>query len=435
MNHSHTRLRGLGLALLFTLSACHSEHPAHTHAEDHPDPSAAAHAADHDHAQAHADAAEDTRGPHGGRLLRAAGFALEVTIAEAGVPPHYRLYASQHGQPLAASAVTARIELTRLDGEVHAFQFRAEDADTVLVGDGVVHEPHSFDVVVEATHAGQTYRWDYASYEGRTRIAPATAAAAGIEVERAGPADIVETLRLAGRVRVHPDRVAQVGARFAGLVQSVQVGAGDAVQRGQVLASVENRESLRSYSVTAPISGVVLRRHASPGSAAGEDPLFELADLSTVQVVLPVFEGDVLRVAPGQSMQIRSPGGALQASGTLDGWLPQADPATQATLAVAQVSNPAGQWRPGTAVVAELTVARHAVPLAVRREAVQRFRDVDVVFAQVGDTYEVRMLELGRKDATHVEVLGGLKAGTAYVSTQSYLIKADIEKSGASHDH
>jgi membrane fusion protein, heavy metal efflux system len=45
------------------------------------------------------------------------------------------------------------------------------------------------------------------------------------------------------------------------------------------------------------------------------------------------------------------------------------------------------------------------------------------------------MLELGRADATRVEVLAGLEAGARYVTQNSYLIKADIEKSGASHDH
>jgi cobalt-zinc-cadmium efflux system membrane fusion protein len=75
------------------------------------------------------------------------------------------------------------------------------------------------------------------------------------------------------------------------------------------------------------------------------------------------------------------------------------------------------------------------VALAVRTEALQTFRDFSVVFAQVGETYEVRMLELGRRDARHAEVLGGLKPGTRYVTANSFLVKADIEKSGASHDH
>jgi len=65
----------------------------------------------------------------------------------------------------------------------------------------------------------------------------------------------------------------------------------------------------------------------------------------------------------------------------------------------------------------------------------QGFRDFDVVYAKVGDTYEVRMLELGRNDDNYVEVLGGLSAGEVYVTDNSYLVKADIEKSGASHDH
>jgi cobalt-zinc-cadmium efflux system membrane fusion protein len=33
------------------------------------------------------------------------------------------------------------------------------------------------------------------------------------------------------------------------------------------------------------------------------------------------------------------------------------------------------------------------------------------------------------------EVLGGLEPGERYVTENSFLIKADIEKSGASHDH
>jgi cobalt-zinc-cadmium efflux system membrane fusion protein len=45
------------------------------------------------------------------------------------------------------------------------------------------------------------------------------------------------------------------------------------------------------------------------------------------------------------------------------------------------------------------------------------------------------MLELGRQDDTMAEVLGGIEPGANYVSGNSYLIKADIEKSGASHDH
>ena len=75
------------------------------------------------------------------------------------------------------------------------------------------------------------------------------------------------------------------------------------------------------------------------------------------------------------------------------------------------------------------------MPLAVKRIALQAFRDFRVVYAQVGDVYEVRMLDLGRDAGEWVEVLGGLEPGTRYVTSNSHLIKADIGKSGAAHNH
>jgi cobalt-zinc-cadmium efflux system membrane fusion protein len=45
------------------------------------------------------------------------------------------------------------------------------------------------------------------------------------------------------------------------------------------------------------------------------------------------------------------------------------------------------------------------------------------------------MLKLGVGDGKWVEVLEGLKPNTEYVTNNSFLIKADIEKSVASHDH
>jgi cobalt-zinc-cadmium efflux system membrane fusion protein len=89
----------------------------------------------------------------------------------------------------------------------------------------------------------------------------------------------------------------------------------------------------------------------------------------------------------------------------------------------------------GTYVTATIDVDEFEVPLAVKRTGLQSFRDFTVVYAQFGNEYEVRMLELGRQDDEWIEVLGGLEPGTRYVTTNSYVLKADVEKSGASHDH
>ena len=87
------------------------------------------------------------------------------------------------------------------------------------------------------------------------------------------------------------------------------------------------------------------------------------------------------------------------------------------------------------AVRGRVTTARREVPLAVKTSALQPFRDFTVVFAKVRDTFEVRMLALGQQTPEWTEVKGGLKPGTVYAAEGAYVVKADIEKAGASHDH
>lgn len=378
-------------------------------------------------------AAEFERGPHRGRMLRTGDFALEVTIFETGVPPQFRLFAYSAEKLLPAGEVQANIELSRLDGAVDRFSFGVEGDH--LVGSSNVVEPHSFDVVVTAQHNGRSYRWSYASYEGRTRMPATIAEAAGVRTAVAGPAEIHDRVHLMGRVTLNADRFTEVRSRFAGPVREVRVGLGDAVRQGQTLAIVENRDSLRSFAVTAPFAGVVLARHTNVGDVAGDAALFEIADLSTLWVEFNAFGADAARLAPGQAIQVVASAGDLRTETVLDRLLPMASSASQTVVARALLPNPDGTWRPGMAIQGEVTVATRAVPLAVRREGLQRFRDFTVVFAQVGESYEVRMLELGAQDDEQVEVVSGLKPGTSYVTEQSFLIKADIEKSGASHDH
>ena len=372
------------------------------------------------------------RGPHRGRMLRDGDFAIEVTIFETNVEPQFRLYAYRNDTPLPATEVSPTVTLKRLDGEVNRFTFKPENDH--LTGSGVVTEPHSFDVEVTATHAGKRHRWTYESYEGRTKIPAAVGAEAGLKVDTAGPAVIRDTIQVMGTVALDADRQAQVKARFPGIVREVRVQQGQAVRRGQVLVIVEGNESMRTYPVTAPIDGVVLARNTNVGDVAGDNALIEIANVANVWVELHAIGSDAARLAPGQEVRIMSATGNAEQSGRIETLLPLATRG-QSVVARATIPNAQGQWRPGMAVNAEVVIAAREVPLAVKESGLQRFRDFTVVFAQVGDTYEVRMLELGARDGEMVEVLNGLKPGTRYVSDQAFLIKADIEKSGASHDH
>jgi cobalt-zinc-cadmium efflux system membrane fusion protein len=104
-------------------------------------------------------------------------------------------------------------------------------------------------------------------------------------------------------------------------------------------------------------------------------------------------------------------------------------------LARVELPNPDGRWRPGFFVVGEIIVEEATVPLAVKASALQTFRDWDVVFIRDGNVFEIATLELGRRDNEWVEVVSGLSAGERYVSKNSFILKADVGKSGATHDH
>ena len=97
--------------------------------------------------------------------------------------------------------------------------------------------------------------------------------------------------------------------------------------------------------------------------------------------------------------------------------------------------NPGGRWRPGQFVEVDLATAVYDVPLAGRTDAIQDFRDFRVVYARHDGQFEVRMLQLGVSDSTYTEVLGGIRPGEPYAATNSFIVKADIGKSGATHDH
>jgi cobalt-zinc-cadmium efflux system membrane fusion protein len=376
---------------------------------------------------------QSERGPHNGRLLEQDGFAVELAIYEAGIPPEYRVWFYEDDKPLPADAATVEVELQRLGGKRDRFTFRPEG--DYLRGSGVVEEPHSFDVTMRAQREGKTFEWKFDSYEGRTTIAADTAQIMGISTSEAGPALIKEQLTLSGVIQADPARVSRVRARYAGIVREVAAQPWANVARGALLARVQSNESLQNYSVEAPIGGVIVEHRAQVGEATGEEPLFTIIDLSHVWVELDVFQNDLARIADGQSVEIFDLDGRKLADGRVSRIAPLAIHGSQSVRARVVLDNASGVLRPGQFVSGRVTVGESKVALAVAKTGLQRFRDFDVVFEQVGDTYEVRMLELGRADATRVEVLAGLEAGARYVTQNSYLIKADIEKSGASHDH
>lgn len=384
--------------------------------------------------EAHADAGSYERGPQRGRWLEAGAFALELAIFEQGVPPEFRAFVYRDGEPVDPAGVELEVTLRRLGDRVDRIGFVPRG--DYLLGDRAVSEPHSFDAEVVAREGGRVHRFAFSAYENRVTLAPEQLEAAGIAVATAEAARIHEYVVLYGRIAANEDALAHVMPRFPGVVRSVHARLGDAVERGALLATIESNESLRIFEVRAPLAGTVIGKHVAPGEfVSPERELFRIADLGTVWVDLDVYRRDFGRLRAGQPVRIDAGDGSAPATTTLAYLSPIGSVNTQTLLARAVLPNPDRSWRPGLFVTAEVEVDASPVPVAVAVDALQRLRDRDVVFLAAGDIFEAQPVELGRRDATHVEIVSGLAAGQRYVAAGSFILKAEAGKSGAVHDH
>jgi cobalt-zinc-cadmium efflux system membrane fusion protein len=271
--------------------------------------------------------------------------------------------------------------------------------------------------------------------EGHITLTPKQIKHAGIEIDRVGPASIHETLPLYGKVVPNAQRQQAVSARFPGVITQVTKQVGDAVQRGETLATVESNESLKSYPVVASLDGVVAERSANVGEQTNGRTLFLVGDYSTVWVDLAVFPSDLPKVHVGQSVRIESRDATVTGEGEIIAILPVGSSTNQTTTARVLLNNADRQWIPGHFVTAAVFLSESEVATTVQDEAVQLIDGQTIVFVAGDEGFEPRPVSLGRSDGQVIEVLKGLKAGEAYVSTNSFTLKSELGKEDAEDGH
>ncbi|QQS14772.1 MAG: efflux RND transporter periplasmic adaptor subunit [Rhodospirillales bacterium] len=271
--------------------------------------------------------------------------------------------------------------------------------------------------------------------EGVVTLSDAKVAAAAIELEKAGPATLRESLRLNGVIQPNQEAMAQVTPRFPGIVRSVRKRLGDMVAAGDVLATVESNQSLTVYELRAPIAGTIIERNAALGEYVSEQkPAFVVAELSTVWIDLSVYRRDFSRVRLGDAVVIDADDGGPPVETTISYVSPIGASDTQSAVARAVVPD-GGRLRPGLFVTARLLLGAKPVALAVKLSALQTLDGKTVVFVRDGDKFAAREVELGARDDRMVEVLFGLLPDDVYAAKNSFVVKAELGKGSATHEH
>lgn len=200
------------------------------------------------------------------------------------------------------------------------------------------------------------------------------------------------------------------------------------------------------FSLRAPIDGTVVEKEATLGEMlVPERSPYIIGDLSVLWIWVDIYERDLAKVHLDDEVEVRvtaHPNRSFR--GTVTYIRPNIDPETRTARGRITVENPGGFLKPG--MFASVTVTDPhglagtppADTIVVPVAAVQRDGSDSVAFVRLAENrYERRLLVLGRRTDSLVEVLEGVSPGEDVVVEGAFLLKSEAAKEhmGGGHGH
>lgn len=195
-------------------------------------------------------------------------------------------------------------------------------------------------------------------------------------------------------------------------------------------------DKLSRFSLRAPLGGTLMEKHLAFGEAVSPgDPLLLVADLSSVWARVALHPRHLVLVRIGDTVVLRADVLDAATTGRIARIGSGLGPQTRSIPAFVELSNPRGVWRPGLFVTVSIAQGVETAPIAVREDAIQTVEGKPTVFVREGSSFEARHVRVGRSGDGWIEILSGVAAGEAYAVGNTFLLKAELGKAGAAHDH
>ncbi|GGE00025.1 HlyD family secretion protein [Gemmobacter megaterium] len=211
-------------------------------------------------------------------------------------------------------------------------------------------------------------------------------------------------------------------ARVTVARQSLEAARAQLTSTEAQLANVEL--NLNRTDVVAPVAGAIVARNAQVGaiaSAAGQ-PMFTLMRDGALELRVELAERDLIRIAPGQTAQLRVAGASRVLSGTVRLVEPTVDQATRLGHARIRLEEP-GILVSGMFADAEILVARR-MGLAVPVTAVSTDPAGATVMRVDAQGHVSRVtVETGIRDGGMVEIVSGLTGGDRVVTKAGAFVR------------
>lgn len=194
--------------------------------------------------------------------------------------------------------------------------------------------------------------------------------------------------------------------------------------------------AVNRYVLRAPFNGLVVEKHLAQGEAVKEDAnVLLVSDLSSVWVEIVVTPKDLEYIRVGQAVTIKPAGGSATVSGKVSYVGSLLGEQTRTATARVVIDNPGRAWRPGLFVNVSVVRGKTEAPVTVAADAVQTIEGKTVVFVKAPEGFQTRPVTTGATDGEVTEITAGLAAGTQYVATGSFVVKAEQAKGTAEHAH
>jgi Cu(I)/Ag(I) efflux system membrane fusion protein len=221
------------------------------------------------------------------------------------------------------------------------------------------------------------------------------------------------------------------GDSMAGMSPDAQAGKERLRSLGIPQEEIDRLEQERTPTATlklrAPITGAVIDHGLTDGQYVTADtPLFTVADLSSVWVLVDLYEMDIARVALGDRATFTAdalPGRVYRSS--VDLIYPTVSSDTRTLKVRLSLSNQDGALRPG--MFGRVTLTTHGAPaLVAPAEAVVNTGKSRYVFlTHAGGRFEPRRVTTGEHVGDDVQIMNGVAEGDTVVSSASFLIDSE----------
>lgn len=202
---------------------------------------------------------------------------------------------------------------------------------------------------------------------------------------------------------------------------------------GQQLAQLEQtRAASVRLPVYTPLSGVVVEKLVQKGQYLNiGDPLFSIADLSTVWVELEIYENDLAGIRLGQQVEIRAAFLPQKIfTGKISFIYPFLDPQTRTVKARVAVYNPDLLLKPEMFVDVQVSVQSGKAVTIPLSALLDTGRQQTVWVETEPDLFVPRNVQTGQRNHEFVQILSGIKPGERVAVSGAYLIDSESRLQG-----